>query len=122
MYNMVLQPNGNILVNGLINENGYQSFEVARLIAAAPTAVKQINNGTEFSVFPNPTGGELRFEWSKNPNGRISVCNLTGNVVLLHNCSNELSQTLDMGSIAAGVYLVTYQDNETITTKRIVKQ
>jgi uncharacterized delta-60 repeat protein len=122
VYNMLLQPDGNILINGLVNEASFSSVEVVRLLAAAPTSVKEINNSIDFSAYPNPANTELHFELTKRRDGKITLHDVAGNLLAVEEADNGSFQTLSIDNLTAGVYIVTYQDSEVSVSKKIVKQ
>ena len=119
---MVLQPDGNILINGLINEENYQFYQVVRLTAANPTAVTQIGGNPDFSVYPNPASTEVHFELAMPALGTISLKDMTGKLVIEQPTGKGSVQSLNISTLAAGIYVITYQDNQTLVSKKLIKE
>lgn len=123
VYNMLIQPDGKLLINGLVNEiNFFQYNQVVRLLGAATTSVEEISGNTDFSVYPNPAGSEVNFELPKPSAGTICLKDMTGNVVITMAASNSAVQTMDISKLSAGVYVATWLNEENTVSKKIIKQ
>ncbi len=73
------------------------------------------------SIFPNPSNGEINFEFGDNHIQKIKVSDLNGKTIFEKTKVNQ-SETINISSIEPGVYMVSLQtENEVLTTK-IVKE
>ncbi len=81
-------------------------------------------NSTSFIIYPNPNDGE--FNVVMNSNGlddvKISVHDVRGRRIFNNNYqgSPTFNQTINLGNVQSGVYLVTVEDGLKKATKRIV--
>lgn len=75
----------------------------------------------QVKVYPNPTSGEFNIELNNSLNKTIQVSDLTGRVVLSQSSSLERT-TVKMNTLAAGVYYVKVQTDETTDVIRLIIQ
>ena len=122
VYNLILQPDDKILVNGLVNEDGYKQYNVVRLLAAEPVAVKQLSNDISFSVSPNPAGNEVHVNLPATATGTLTITDLTGKLLNVQHANGGSLTTINIADLSSGIYFVTYQDNDNKVSKKIVKQ
>jgi hypothetical protein len=82
------------------------------------TLTKEIN----LTAYPNPTTKEITLNFGKlYQEAKIQVSNLTGQIVLNKTIKNNSTATLEIEG-AAGVYFVTIQTEEGMTTLKIIKE
>ncbi len=123
VYNLLIQPNNDILINGLVNESDYQQFQVIELFGATgSTSIKEANNNACISIYPNPAGNEISIKLTKASSGTINVKNMVGNVILSQVVNNNDVLTLDIGKLARGPYVVTWMDGGLPVSELIIKQ
>ncbi len=85
------------------------------------------SNATDFSVsiFPNPANNNLTLELNSNKNSTIFVktMDINGRVYLASEISansGNTKTTIDISSLAAGVYFVAIDDGVVVTNKKLV--
>lgn len=61
---------------------------------------------TEPNIFPNPSNGSFKIELPGNLKSTITVFNILGNVVATQSVENTSPVNFDLGSVAAGSYIV----------------
>jgi hypothetical protein len=84
--------------------------------------VKDFNNTSEFSVYPNPTSGLMKLSSSINTVSNVAVYDLLGKVVLTNNYSNLNEVSVDLSSLKTGVYFMkATSDNGGVQTIKVVK-
>ena len=121
-YNLLIEPDNKILINGLVNELQYHRYEVVRLTGAGSTSVEQLSNDIDISVYPNPTTAQVSFELSEPAAGKMTLRDMNGNTVMAKETGRALIQTFDISRLAAGVYVLTWLNNENTISKMIIKQ
>ena len=71
-----------------------------------------------FSVFPNPSFGQINLYANKN--GVIKIFDMTGKIVFEKNIISEEAITLD--KLNKGLYIINFCQNEMVETKKIIIQ
>ncbi|MGY6562972.1 MAG: fibronectin type III domain-containing protein [Luteibaculaceae bacterium] len=115
-----------------VTESGFYSVEVTNEFECAASAginitfdttigVNTLENGTTFSIYPNPSSAVLNIT-APNFNGLYQVVDITGRIVLQGNLNETIS--IDVNRIKAGTYsLILFNlDTKNQTVKKIVKQ
>lgn len=108
------------------NQDGgtFDSFELFLCVQGSLSIDENELNETAFIIYPNPNQGE--FNVVMNSNGlndvKISVHDVRGRRIFDNNYqgSPSFNQTINLGNVQAGVYLVTVEDGLKKATKRIV--
>ena len=102
-------PSGNVLISDM--QTGLWVLDVHDAI----TGVKKPSYYESYSVYPNPTQGEL-FIHGKGLE-RVSVYDLYGSLVMIGN-----SQRLDVSNLSDGIYLLKTMDEKgAIRVSKVVK-
>jgi hypothetical protein len=83
--------------------------------------------GQSLSIFPNPNTGNFRVSFMVEgvKNAHINVVNPMGQVVYTHtpgNISGEFKHDIDLGRMAAGVYIVQITTDDGIISRRVTVQ
>jgi len=73
-----------------------------------------------FGLYPNPATNAVTIEFNNNSVKNISLLDLTGRVVLSTSVSDEKT-TLNIASLAKGIYYVRIQSNNKVEVAKIVK-
>ena len=73
-------------------------------------------------LYPNPAGNTLHveFEGTDNPQGTITVTDLTGVVVLTRECNSPVTQ-LDVSNLSPGLYVVAFRNGKGVAVRKFVK-
>ena len=82
---------------------------------------------TPASISPNPNPGELKIETQLNSPGRIqiTISDLLGQKRLLiedNAQKGKYQKTIDIGSLPAGVYCITFSDTDKRWSKHFIKE
>lgn len=91
---------------------------VSNIITQQGTGI--MNNGSTYSVFPNPTSNLLHL----NLNGLktdVVITSIVGESVF-EITTSKVYEVIDMSSFASGVYLITVSSDDFHETKRIIKE
>lgn len=89
----------------------------AACVDCGPVGIKN-NNELSFSIFPNPSNGDVQLE--TNSNGVIRIVALTGQIVLQQNVSVGLN-AISLKDFSAGIYMVQLQTEKGVELKKLVK-
>ncbi len=81
-------------------------------------AVNEINKEKEFLIYPNPTSGLLSIEKGAETITHLEVCNLLGEVVLVPNAQQN---TINLSSLAQGMYMLNITTKNGKTSQRVFK-
>ncbi len=74
------------------------------------------------SAFPNPATSQLSVQvGTAGPQARVSLTDLTGKVLQTAAVLNQSAQ-FNLSGLAAGIYLVRYQDASNTQTIKVSKQ
>ncbi|WP_300568729.1 T9SS type A sorting domain-containing protein [Flavobacterium sp.] len=85
-------------------------------------SVKDFNNTSEFSAYPNPTNGTIKLSSSVNNVSNVAVFDMLGKEVLTKNFSNLNEVEVDLSGLNNGVYfLKAATNNGGVQTMKIVK-
>ena len=71
-------------------------------------------------IYPNPTDGLLTLQFETTGGYVVSVCDMTGKILLRQTTSDPIMQ-LDLNNYPAGVYLLTVEYGKQRITTRVVK-
>lgn len=78
----------------------------------------------DFKIYPNPNKGKFNIEFNSSSSNeiKVGVYDLSGRLILdkTYPNSGKFSESLQLNSIQAGVYMVTVQDGKIKETKRII--
>lgn len=90
------------------------------MVEWCPASVDDQLADAEMKLFPNPVSDGL-LQFSGTIGSEISIIDLSGRV--LHSQqTNAAVQTIDLGHVAPGVYLVAVRNGNTVQTQRLVVQ
>lgn len=116
----LIQPDGKILVAGysfLISKN---KFSVERYFPDAVTNVDDPKQPQSYClVYPNPTSSQLKINSVGIPVETIRIYNTTGQLILEIN--HPVSNTIDVGGLAKGIYMGEIKTAKDRVTRRFVK-
>jgi len=128
--------NQNGIINGATSQNytavangdyyviqtiGGCNSEPSNVIHIVATGSKEIKKNRAVKVYPNPVTNELVIEIEGNQDEQnFEVVNLNGQTVF-KGCIFDKT-VVQMSNFSSGVYLVRFDDGETIEVKKIVKE
>ncbi|MBR6131387.1 MAG: T9SS type A sorting domain-containing protein [Bacteroidales bacterium] len=73
-------------------------------------------------LYPNPAGNTLHveFEGADDPQGTLSVTDITGVAVLTRECHEPVTQ-LDVSNLTPGLYVVSFRNEKGVVVRKFVK-
>jgi len=106
--------------------NGIQGTIVKSKSNITNNRVVGMNNSaggnTQLAVYPNPAQSSLSVSFPASPKTSVKLLNLVGEEILVMDAVNSNSVQLDLGKIAAGIYLLQVENAAGKFTKRVVKE
>jgi hypothetical protein len=77
-------------------------------------SVKEIENTTNYSFYPNPTQADLHIESTGNVIQTIKINSLLGQELFNKSGYNTTTTTLDFSNFSKGIYFVTINNSKII--------
>jgi hypothetical protein len=85
-------------------------------------AVGELSSETDFTVYPNPTGGEFTISsLSFTEPVELSITNILGEIVF-QKTINHKQELISLKKVPSGIYFVNVKTANEITSRKIVKQ
>jgi subtilisin family serine protease/chitodextrinase len=78
------------------------------------------NETSSFVLYPNPANNKFQINMPENSNAKVSVYNISGSLVKHINITAD--ESIDVSSLASGVYTVKINDGRKLTSKRLIIQ
>jgi hypothetical protein len=104
--------------------NGFDGEVEDYSLNVLTTLAVEDNVFENFSLFPNPNQGEftIKLNSTSNQDIQVDVFDLRGRKVFNERFGNNsnFNQTLNLGNVQTGMYLVTISDGNRKTTKKII--
>lgn len=75
----------------------------------------------DIEAYPNPTNGQLNFNFADNTKRQVRISDITGKLLLEQDCT-QTNLSLDISGFNQGVYLISIQTGNEIYSSKIVKQ
>ncbi len=122
-YSMLLQPDGKIVVAGYsINGSGDDDIAVVRYFIS-PTGITDINSeGNDVNLYPNPANNYISINaGAQTKENIVSIFNVQGQLVFSQPLLNTPA-TLDITTLAKGVYTIKISNTERTIIKKFVKE
>jgi hypothetical protein len=73
---------------------------------------------TPYNMYPNPVNGLLHIT-TKSPHAIVSICSITGKVILTKNLT-ENDNLIDVSGLASGLYLARFSSDNQVDTKKLM--
>ena len=101
----------------------YYMDDVSLVNKGKNTGVPQNRNKNSLAVFPNPTNGVVTLSFGKPVNGKITVNNLIGQILVNESFAGETT-TLDLSNFSSGIYFVNFIDEtgRDVRSFKVLKQ
>ena len=119
-----IKPTSNGIYTATTNQNGCTSA-LSQGYYYLTNAVANLSNGEYFKVSPNPTNGEVFFNYNIRSSKEIyiSVVDINGRTVLL-NKKVESGSRVNLGAISKGNYIIQVKDGagRLIASQKLVKE
>ena len=111
-----------VRVTGTKNEASASTYTTADrvVIVKGTTAIKDLSNNIEFSVYPNPSNGRISLN-SSNEIKALEIYSVSGRkVFMLNNINQDKVEDLDISAITNGIYIVRLFDGKNYFSKKLI--
>ncbi len=99
----------------------YQDGHLRAIVGLPTSGQEQL--ALEFQLMPNPAGEAIRIEAPLDLQGaKLEICDLSGRVLILQDEINDLSSSIDLRSLSAGMYMARLSQNDRTATKRFLRR
>lgn len=121
VYNLVVQPDNKILLNGMVNEIKYKFYNLVRLSAPTFTGIDEVAVDNNLEVYPNPTTSEISLNLTAELT-EVSIHDISGKLVKRITEHGAGTKHYALNNLAPGVYVVSCKSNAGTTSTRLIKQ
>ncbi|MCR5013958.1 MAG: T9SS type A sorting domain-containing protein [Bacteroidales bacterium] len=111
---MAIQPDGLLVVSGIVFDNNGSSLMLARFYTGVTTSTTE-DSATMVAAYPNPVSDVVRFN---SIEGQAFVYDMTGRLVM---SSQLVDGSLNVASLSQGSYIVRIQNGEDSFMAKFVK-
>ena len=96
--------------------------DIRRLASTGETGDSSHNSGVSMKLYPNPVTNTLHveFEGTDDPQGTLTVTDITGVAVLTRECHEPVTQ-LDVSHLTPGLYVVSFRNAQGVVVRKFVK-
>ncbi|MBP5205657.1 MAG: T9SS type A sorting domain-containing protein, partial [Bacteroidales bacterium] len=96
--------------------------DIRRLASTGETGDSSHNSGVSMKLYPNPATNTLHveFEGTDDPQGTLTVTDITGVAVLTRECHKPVTQ-LDVSHLTPGLYVVSFRNAQGVVVRKFVK-
>lgn len=111
-----------VYTTGLTNDVN-RTNDTASVTVNSTVSVIELNGKDFGKVYPNPASSELYVQFISAANGRLQMIDAMGRVVkerVLHGDLSEVTETLDVSDLRAGIYTLRFIGRDSQSTASIV--
>lgn len=118
-----IQPDGKIIAGGKFSQfGGINVNHIARLNAFDLLTDQKQKLIQSTTLYPNPTDGKLNFDPTNFSIQSISIQNLIGATMMQFPAMNIMNNSIDVSSLANGIYFVTIEADNQFSTIKFIKK
>lgn len=89
---------------------------------AAFAGIKENNTkATNLSIYPNPFNEELTISLDQDQKSEVTIADITGKTIVNQNFNTQIIK-LDLSRMSSGQYIVSIKNDNSISTRKIIKQ
>lgn len=89
-------------------------------VAQSDVIANQVSLAEQVAMYPNPAVNKIQISNETKNSLNVVVYNILGDAMLSKRISGDNNQ-IDITSLQAGIYIVSFTDGKRTTTKRLVK-
>ena len=101
----------------------YDGFSIDDFrIVVDPLSAPEMNEEQAFSVYPNPSRGEVNFNFTEDldANAQVTIYDATGKQVFLQKANNLTAHLKPEINLSQGIYTVVFDNKEAMQVKKLV--
>jgi uncharacterized delta-60 repeat protein len=122
-FSLLIQPDNKIVAGGVAGIDETCQVSLGAIIRINPgTLSNEEFSKTKTVVYPNPTSSNVFFDNSVNQYENGSVYNYLGQEILKQELGFSSSESINISTIANGVYLLKFNNEKGSETIKIVKE
>jgi hypothetical protein len=87
----------------------------------AATSLNEVITKKDFRIYPNPTNGILKFDFSENNVKNIEITDITGKTVF-EKVNVEQNELVDLSGFSNGIYIVILRTDKGSFSSKIIKE
>jgi hypothetical protein len=108
---------------GVLSFNGVDFEKNSTSIVPKTTSIKDVANNV-FSIFPNPTKGQVNIHWKNGVSGnaQIIISDLSGRTVYNKDAATNASTQINLNNLNQGVYFIKINTGKGQYTERVILQ
>lgn len=121
--NSLASINGHTILGGQFVQNvGVSVKHLA--ISMTTSSVDEMENITQFSLFPNPASGNVQLNFTEQQSGTLRISDLAGRVLQEQQIKHQKNMSLDVSRWPSQVVLVSVvgADEKNLSTQRLIIQ
>lgn len=118
-FNMYVDFYSNTAISEGLSDMYVQKFDQSSILSGIVDS--NDNTGNLINIYPNPTNGVINIEFVENNIGRIVISDIAGKKIVEMSVISQ-RETIDLSSLEKGVYMITVETENNISTTRILKE
>ena len=83
--------------------------------------IKETDSSANYFIYPNPAQNVLTVEQKQKQTADILILNITGQI-MIHKQTSQSKTRIDIGNFAKGIYIIKLTTENTLITKKIIKE
>lgn len=102
------------------DSNGCEDFDEQTILVDPCTGIDEVEAG-KISIYPNPSKGEFELKLTHKGGVSLNVVNIIGVTIYSEqfNVPGEISRSVDLNGVEAGIYFVTIKTDENTYVKKL---
>jgi len=91
-------------------------------IGLVPNGLQTISADNLVVVYPNPSQDYIYVTLPQSSEGKIVLTDISGREISVTNTNGQETETLKIGTLPSGVYILQYQDANMAISRKVVKE
>jgi trimeric autotransporter adhesin len=117
--NTLLAANGTLYAGGCFSSAGDSPASGIAQLSTTANSITKMEESPITSIYPNPAKSRFIVETAASGEQLLQVFDMTGRLLITQNTTGNQT-TVDVGSLAAGIYNVSLKSTDGIATEKLV--